>query len=246
MRIAPLMRRAVIAAVLSAMLTPLATAQGPQAEVRYWYADPSGTVREQGLTFDIDDDLEMSAESTLGVVLRWKGLFASVQNLEFHGRGAVTVQTGLPLPLPIIGDLLSGEEEVPFTSRVDLDDYTLGWTPVQVWGFRLGAAAKHLAGSLDAEEQDNVESIDVDATFPMLALSYQREVGALGLAVGVDGLWIEYDGDTVYEWQLAVSRVLPGLQLSAGFRQQRYDIIDGDDAIDATIDGLFATAGWRF
>ncbi len=212
---------------------------GLAPQFHFWKAAPSGTVTESGVKYDIEDDLHMKAESIIGGGIEWGDLFGRFQNLNFTGTGEITVDTTL-LGIPIFSQTAS------VTSRVDFDDWTAGWTPLNWKILRLGVAVKHLSGILDAQEQDTIGSYKVDETFPLVVLGATLPFGDTGIQIAADGMWISQGDNTVYEYQLGLERVGAGLQAALGYRRQRYDIRDGDEALDAKVDGLFASVGWGF
>ncbi len=224
----------------AALLGTTGLAQAAVApQLHYWKAAPSGTVTEAGVDFDLEDDLHMREESIIGISLEWGSLFGRFQTLEFTGTGDVTVETdflGIPL----------GSQTATVTSRVDFDDWTLGWKPLGWKGIDLGLAVKRLDGILDAEEQDSIGSYKVDETFPLLAIGVVAPLGDLGVQFAADGMWVSEGDNTVYEYQLAIERVGEGLQAAVGYRRQRYDIRDGDEALDARVDGFIVSLGWAF
>ncbi len=229
--------RPLLAALLLGV-TGLAHA-GIAPQLNYWKATPAGTVTEAGVDFDLQDDLRMGEESILGVHLEWGSVFGRFENLKFTGTGDVTVETdflGIPL----------GSQTATVTSRVDFDDWTLGWRPLNWKAFALGLAVKRLDGILDAEEQDSIGSYQVDETFPLLAIGIVAPLGDLGVQFAADGLWVSEGDNTVYEYQLAIERAGEGLQAAFGYRRQRYDIRDGDEALDARVDGFILSLGWAF
>ncbi len=206
-------------------------------QLHYWNATPSGTVTEAGVDFDIEDDLRMGQESIPGISVQWGDLFGRFQNLKFTGTGDVTVDTSL-LGIPL------GSQTTTVTSRVDFDDWTVGWTPLNWNGIHLGVAGKRLNGILDAQEQDTIGSYKVDETFPLVVLGVAFPLGDLGVQIAGDGMWISQGDNTVYEYQFALERAGLGLQAAAGYRRQRYDLRDGDEKLDAKVDGFFASLGW--
>lgn len=212
---------------------------GLTPELQYWKASPSGTVTEAGLEFDIEEDLRMQEETILGLGLHWGDVFARFQQLTFTGTGDVTVDTvflGIPL----------GSQTRTVSSRVDLDEWSVGWMPLAWKGWRLGIAGKRINGILDAEEQDSIGSYTVDETFPLAALDLVIPLGDSGVQIAADGMWISQGDNTVYEYQFGVENAGPGLRAAGGFRRQRYDIVDGNEALDARIDGFFASVAWEF
>lgn len=231
------LRRGVVA-VLSFNLSALAWA-GPDVQFNLWSVSPEGTVAESGVEYDIRDDLSMQDDTTGAIELRWLGAFARFQPLEFRGESQIT-STATILGIPLI----STTESVG--SRVDIDEWSAGWRPFSLLGLKLGAAVKHIEGTLDARIGDAVEAYSIDETFPLIAAEFSVPLGFLGLSAGGEGMWVSYDDDTVYEWQIQMRIGGEGPHASLGYRLQRYDITDGNEALDATLDGVFAQLGWLF
>lgn len=219
-------------------------AANPVVAGRLWRAEPDGVIVESGVSYDIQEDLQMGSESLAGIWVEAFGFGFRYQEIEFQGVGGISVDTVLSTP---ILDIPLGSQDIEVTSRVDLDEYTLSWLPLEFGGLSLGGAVKQIDGYLDAEEQDSIGSYEVDTTFPLVALALQIPlIEEWGLTFVAEGQWISYEDDTVYEFELGWARRGAGLQLDMGYRRQRFDIVDGDDALDATIDGLFVNLGWQF
>lgn len=224
---------------LLAVVLPASVVAGPNIHLGGWVVTPDGTVSESGVEYDLREDLNMREETIGAIELQWLGAFARFQSVEFSGESEISGSSGvLGVPLFTVAE--------PVGSRVDIDEWSAGWRPIDFFGLKLGAAVKHIEGMLDARVGDAVGAYPVDETFPLVAAEFALPLGIFGLVVGAEGLWVAYDDDTVYEWQMQVGFGGEGPHVSLGYRLQRYDISNGDEALDATLDGAFAQLGWRF
>lgn len=225
---------------LAASAAPLGLAQaGVALEIPLWFAAPEGEVVENGTRYDIERDLGIDDEEVVGLRLHGERWDLRWQPIHAEGEGVIEFDE------TFLGLIPLGDGTARVQSRVDLDDWMLDWYPLALGPWQVGVAVRGLSGTLDAREGDTIGQEEVEAVFPQLA---SRLVWPLGSrwTLSAGGDWVDYEDDRVYSWNTGLEYAYGGLRLGLGYQLQRYDVAEGDDAVDITLDGATVHWGWEF
>lgn len=229
------------ALLVTALALPLA-AQAEQfyAGYSYWDNRVSGTYRDNGVDYDINDGLAASTRSRALYRLRWDtptpwlpDLAASYGRIVVAGQRTVTSGGigGLP-----IGQTTS-------TADVDADvsdiDATLRYGLALDWArISLGVTVKQLKGDIDVNNAGAPQSRrSVDQVFPMAHLFAEVPFGSR-VRLGVGGDWISAKGDAA-DNILAMLRVklIGPLDITGGWQRKHYKVDSNGYFLDATLQG---------
>ncbi len=223
----------------------------------YMRQDPSGNIRYQGDSIDIENDLGLGAENK--PFLRAKleipivpNLYVQYVPMEFTGRKQNTVTYG--------GRQLSGQLDTTVKlDRYDIGLYynipvgtlvslgTLGMLSVDP-EIGINIRVLNFEGSITGEVAGERETVSKTLTFPV-PMAY----GGLGIKVGRVKLlgeirYISYQGSTYYDW-IGEFRIkpVPFIYVGAGYREEKVKLEDVDDVYsDITIKGPYAVVGISF
>ena len=89
--------------------------------------------------------------------------------------------------------------------------------------------------------------LELDYVIPMAYAEVRFDLPLSGLALGVAGNGIGYDGDSFYDLSAKAAYTFAfGLGLELGYRVFDLDYKDDDESVDVTIDGVFAGVFWDF
>ena len=138
------------------------------------------------------------------------------------------------------------------SSRLDLthNDATLYYEILDNWvNLDVGITARFFDEGFNVRELSTLEAgeIDVDHVVPMFYGHARFDLPFSGLTVGVEGNYISYDDDTLYDTKLNIGYTFAfGLGIEAGYRIMDFEYDDGDDDVDATIDGIYGGLYWDF
>lgn len=216
-----------------------------------WNYDLTGTVTDNGRTYDFEKDLALETSGRTSATLEWDtspgwypDIAASYSHMGAHGshtETTVIVINGIPI----------GSVTRTVVAAADFYDSDVALRYPWTWGgTRLtgGLVAKHLKGRVDIADSSQSQAIHdhYDEWIPEVQLGLRRPLGSwLTLAGTAQG--VEYQGNKAYEWRaLAEVRVLKPLILEGGWQSKRYRIDVDGYALDATVSGALLRAGFAF
>lgn len=247
------MRKLILAMGGAAMLVaPLAQADviGLGANVSYWDSDLSGDVRNGNDLVDVENDLDLSSDSNANLsaylehpVPLLPNVRLNYTKIEQSGRGQIGANFD--------NILVSAGGIAEVQSDLDLEqlDLTLYYEVLDNWvNLDLGITARDLNGELTVQEFNGtaVSRTEVDAVIPMGYLAARFDLPFTGVSVGGEANLINFDGDSVYDFNAYGQYEIALLQLRAGYRQISIEYEDSDEELDIDLGGPFVSAGVRF
>ncbi|MEX0732528.1 MAG: TIGR04219 family outer membrane beta-barrel protein [Aquisalimonadaceae bacterium] len=217
---------------------------GLSAGVGSWQQNPSGDFKggDDSDRLDIEDDLNIGADSSMFYWARFKHVVPVIPNLKFQhtpisldGQGtAVYVFGGTPYA-----------ENVKSKLELNQTDFILFYSPLNnIVELDIGLNIKLLDGLAEVEGQTSGEreSVTFSGPVPMLYGNVQFNLPMTGLYAGAEGSAVGYAGHSLvdlsarvgYRFGLGVG----GVAVEGGYRSQRLklDDFDGVDA-DLRIEG---------
>jgi len=244
------MRKLILAVGSSLILAaPLAQADvvGLGASLSYWDSDLSGNVSSGNSLVDVNNELQMKDDGNANASIYLEHPIPVLPNVRLaytliqqSGNGTLTSPY----------DGLSAGAQV----RSDLDleqlDLTLYYEVLDNWvNLDLGLTVRDFSGELLVQDKTNVAQLsrtEADAVLPMAYISARFDLPLTGVAVGAEGNFISFDGDSMRDFNVYGQYSISLLQLRAGYRQIAVDYEDGSDVFDVKIDGPFISAGVAF
>lgn len=244
------MRKLTLAVGSSLILAaPLAQADivGVGASLSYWDSDLSGDIAQGNNSVDVDDQLRLKGDSNVNASVYVEHPVPVLPNVRLaytlvqqSGKGTLTTSY----------DGVSAGASV----RSDLDleqlDLTLYYEILDNWvNLDLGLTVRDFSGEVQVQNTANASQFSktkADAVLPLGYIAARFDLPLTGVAVGVEGNFIAFDGDSMRDFNVYGQYSISLLQLRAGYRQLAVDYEDGSDAFDVKIDGPFISAGVTF
>ncbi|WP_417518108.1 TIGR04219 family outer membrane beta-barrel protein [Marinobacter sp.] len=217
---------------------------GLGASVSYWDSDLSGDVASGGNSVDVNDELRMEDDGNANASIYLEHPVPLLPNVRLAY--TLVQQSG-------DGSLSSNYGPFPAGSSVrsDLDleqlDLTLYYEILDNWvNLDLGLTVRDFSGELLLQSGSAADRTEADAVLPLGYVAARFDLPLTGLAVGAEGNFISFDGDSMRDFNVYGQYNISLLQLRAGYRQLAVDYEDGSDAFDVKIDGPFISAGVAF
>ncbi|SOB75112.1 outer membrane protein [Marinobacter sp. LV10R510-11A] len=240
------MRKLTLAVGSSLILAaPLAQADivGLGASVSYWDSDLSGSIAQDNRSVDVDDQLRLKDDGNA--------------NASIYLEHPVPVLPNVRLAYTLVqqsgnGTLGGSYDGLSGAVRSDLDleqlDLTLYYEILDNWvNLDLGLTVRDFSGELLIMDSGGTPSkTKADAVLPLGYIAARFDLPLTGVAVGAEGNFIAFDGDSMRDFNVYGQYSISLLQLRAGYRQLAVDYEDGSDVFDVKIDGPFISAGVTF
>lgn len=231
------------------LAVPLAQADvvGLGASVSYWDSDLSGTASSGNSVVDVDNELQMKVDGNANASIYLEHPVPVLPNVRLaytlvqqSGRGTLT------------NSYINIGAGASVRSDLDLEqlDLTLYYEILDNWvNLDLGLTVRDFSGELLVQNIANASQVsrtEADGVLPMGYLAARFDLPLTGAAVGAEGNFISFDGDSMRDFNVYGQYSISLLQLRAGYRQIAIDYEDGDDVFDVKIDGPFISAGVTF
>jgi len=240
------MRRFTLAVGSSLILAaPLVQADviGLGASVNYWDSDLSGDVTSGSSSVDVNDELRLEDDGNANASIYIEHPVPLLPNVRLAYTQVQQSGSGT----------LSGSYDGVSAGnvRADLDleqlDLTLYYEVLDNWvNLDLGLTVRDFSGELRVHNAVQSSLTEADAVIPMGYIEARFDLPLTGAAVGAQGNFISFDGDSLRDFNVYGQYSISLLQLRAGYRQIAVDYKDGSDVFDVEIDGPFISAGVTF
>lgn len=240
------MRRFTLAVGSSLILAaPLVQADviGLGASVNYWDSDLSGDVTSGSNSVDVNDELRLEDDGNANASIYIEHPVPLLPNVRLAYTQVQQSGSGT----------LSGSYDGVSAGnvRADLDleqlDLTLYYEVLDNWvNLDLGLTVRDFSGELRVHNAVQSSLTEADAVIPMGYIEARFDLPLTGAAVGAQGNFISFDGDSLRDFNVYGQYSISLLQLRAGYRQIAVDYKDGSDVFDVEIDGPFISAGVTF
>lgn len=244
------MRKLTLAVGSSLILAaPLAQADivGAGASLSYWHPDLSGNIAQGSNSVDVvdvDDELRLKRDGNVDASVYIEHPVPVLPNVRLAY--TLVQQSGNGTLTAPYDDLLAD------SVRSDLDleqlDLTLYYEILDNWvNLDLGLTVRDFSGELQVSQAGRPTSTTkADAVLPLGYIAARFDLPLTGVAVGLEGNFIAFDGDSMRDFNVYGQYNISLLQLRAGYRQLAVDYEDGSDVFDVKIDGPFISAGVTF
>jgi len=227
------------------LAVPLAQADvvGLGASVSYWDSDLSGNVASGSNSVDVDDELRLKDDGNANASIYLEHPVPILPNVRL----AYTLiqQSGSGT----LGSAYDGVSAGNVRSDLDLEqlDLTLYYEVLDNWvNLDLGLTVRDFSGELLVRNSSQSSRTEADAVLPLGYIAARFDLPLTGVAVGAEGNFISFDGDSMRDFNVYGQFSISLLQLRAGYRQIAVDYEDGSDVFDVKVDGPFISAGVAF
>ncbi|GGE61277.1 membrane protein [Streptosporangium jomthongense] len=217
---------------------------GLGASVSYWDSDLSGRIASDGSSVDVNDELRLKDDGNA--------------NASIYVEHPVPVLPNVRLAYTLVqqsgnGTLTSSYQGFGAGTAVrsDLDleqlDLTLYYEILDNWvNLDLGLTVRDFSGELLVQNTSQSSLTKADAVLPLGYVAARFDLPLTGVAVGAEGNFMSFDGDSIRDFNVYGQYSISLLQLRAGYRQIAVDYEDGSDVFDIELDGPFISAGVTF
>lgn len=226
---------------------PLAHADvvGLGASLSYWDSDMSGNVASGNNSVDVNDDLGLKGDGNANASVYLEHPVPLLPNVRLaytlvqqSGRGTLATPYDTVSPGSVYSEL-------------DLEqlDLTLYYEILDNWvNLDLGVTVRDFSG--DLQVRNTIDSTQTrtkaDGVIPLGYIAARFDLPLTGAAIGAEGNFISFDGNSMRDFSVYGQYSISLLQLRAGYRQIAVDYEDGSDVFDVKIDGPFISAGVAF
>ena len=244
------MKKILVLATIATSLS-LADVIGGEINLGYYNHAPSGTAQYQGNTLDVKDTLKWKDESDVFAKIYIEHPLPIIPNIKLgysdfghSGSGLVNSAFNFAGQTYTVGSNID--------SAFDLKMYDLGlyyeildnWVNVDV-----GVNVKYVDGLVSVKSDRGLsESTAFSVPIPMLYAKARFDVPTTDLSFQVEGNYVIYDGNTLYDVEAGVRYTLAlGLGLEAGYKTMKLELNDIDDlSMQSDFSGAYAKLVWDF
>ncbi len=213
-----------------------------------WQQQYEGDVRSGGGSIDLEDDLSYDDETGFSYYLQFEHPVPLLPNVMVQYTDLEVDASGFIDGVEFDGVVYQGD----VTSRLDLThtDFTLYYELLDNWvNLDAGLTGRWFDEGITITSVNPLAegSIDIDHVVPMFYGHARFDLPFSGLSLGVEGNYISYDDNTLYDTKLNLGYTFAfGLGVEAGYRVMDFEYDDDDEFADVTIDGVYGGLYWDF
>ena len=243
-------RKLGLAAVVTGALISNASADtifGLYAGANLWKPEFSGTIGQETNNFDFSSEFNQSDADSTSLYVAVEHFIPLVPNAMLRTtpidwRGNSDAATGT------LGGTINLNGDVDATVDIDMTDLTLYYEILDNWvSLDLGITARRMDGFVNARETTTnlTDTVELDATIPMLYGHARFDLPFSGLALGIRGNAIGYEESNLLDLEAYLHLevdLLPAIDfgIQGGLRRLSLDIDDLDNwNSDASLDGAY-------
>ncbi|MFK7974745.1 MAG: TIGR04219 family outer membrane beta-barrel protein [Halioglobus sp.] len=220
---------------------------GGTVGINLWAQEYDARARDGGdfinfdSSFDVDDEADyqiyFSIEHPVPVI---PNLLVQHTRSSTEGNGVIgsTIFDGVELEGEVTGEL-----------QLTHTDATLYYEVLDNWlNLDLGLTARKFDANVELTSLEGITaSADADDILPLLYVRAQIDLPFTGWKIRASGNYVNYDGDSLSDMTGAVGwEVFAGLELELGYRLFDIDYSDGDELVDAQVEGFYGGVVWDF
>ncbi len=226
----------------------LADVVGWRLGANVWLQQYEGDVRSGGGNIDLEDDLNYDDDTGTSLYIQLEHPIPLLPNIMLQHTDMEVAESGFVDGIEFDGVVYSGD----VSSRLDLThtDTTLYYEILDNWvNLDIGLTGRFFDEGIQIRDQTSLEAgkIDIDHVVPMFYGHARFDLPFSGLTLGIEGNYISYDDDTLYDTKLNLGYTFAfGLGIEAGYRIMDFEYEDDDDFADVTVDGIYGGLYWDF
>ncbi len=227
--------------VLLPVATPtLADVIGAKLGANYWGQSYDARARKNGEIIDLDSTFDIDTESDWQLYAAVEHPIPLLPNIQIQHTRSTTSGDGVLFGTIFDGIVFEGEVD----GELDLThtDATVYWElldgPVSL---DLGMSIRFFDAGVELiNEAGRRGDLEIDDIVPMLYVAGNTSIPGLDLTIRVDGNYISFDGDKVFDIKGGVAwEPLPLLGVELGYRYMDLDYQVGGGLLEATAQGPY-------
>lgn len=238
--------------LLAGLLLPLslpghADVLGGTIGVNLWAQQYDARARDGGDFVDFGSQVDVDDEADFQVYFSLEHPIPVLPNVliqhtesSTQGNGTIglTVFDGV-----VFEGAVSGELELTHTDFTAYYEVLDNWVQLDV-----GLTARKFDASVILLAEDGRSaSATTDDVLPLVYAAAQFDLPFTGWKIRASGNYVQYDGDSLYDFSGALGwEVLVGIELELGYRYLDIDYSDGEELVEAQVEGIYAGVLWDF
>jgi outer membrane protein len=224
---------------------------GGELNVGYYNHAPSGTVQYLGTPIDIENDLKWKDKGDLFLKAYFEHPLPILPNIkvgytEFGHNGAGVISQGFTFA----GQTYAINSNIDSAFDLKMYDLTLYYELLDNWiNLDAGVNVKYVDGVISVKNNIGLsESKAFQAPVPMLYTKARFDVPTTDLSFQVEGNYISYSGNTLYDAEAGVRYTLAlGLGVEAGYKTMKLKLDNVNDvSLDSDFSGVYGKLVWDF
>lgn len=221
---------------------------GWRAGANLWGQQFEGDVRSGTTEIDVEDNLNYDDENDYSFYLQLEHPIPVLPNIMLGHTSMEAAAVGSVDGIEFEGIELNGD----VSSRSDLThtDLTLYYEILDNWvNLDVGLTGRYFDDGIQIRDLTTQEAgrLEIDHVVPMFYGQARFDLPFSGLSVGIEGNYISYDDDTLYDTKLNLGYTFAfGLGVEAGYRVMDFEYDDDDEFADVTVDGVYGGLYWDF
>ena len=224
---------------------------GGELNLGYYNHAPSGTAQYQGNVLDVKDTLKWKDESDVFAKVYIEHPLPIIPNIkvgysDFGHSGSGLVNSAFNFA----GQTYTVGSKIDSAFDLKMYDLALYYEILDNWvNLDVGVNVKYVDGLVSVKSNTGLsEATDFQVAIPMLYAKARFDVPTTDLSFQVEGNYVIYDGNTLYDVEAGVRYTLAlGLGLEAGYKTMKLELNDIDDlSMQSDFSGAYAKLVWDF
>lgn len=221
---------------------------GVYAGAGSWQTEYSGEAGDPALTAD---QLGIDEKNNTYFYIALEHPVPLLPNIKLQQTELTSDQTATITETFSIGDEdFTAGTEVATDFDLSHTDATLYYEILDNWlNADVGITVRKYSGYLKAESELRSESVDVDATLPMLYAKFQFDLPFSGFSAGFEGNYISYSDNTLSDYSAKIGYMFDSaldIGLELGYRQSTLTLDEDDVTADLELTGPYLAALFHF
>ena len=223
---------------------------GGEINLGYYSHAPSGNLAYKGTSIDLEDDLQFGNEADFFAKAYIEHPIPVLPNIrvayaDFSHAGDGKINNTFTFGNKSFAQGLN----VDSTFDLKMYDLTLYYELLDNWvSLDAGVNVKYIDGSVSVKSGSLSEATDFQVPIPMVYMKARFDVPTTDLTFQVEGDYIGYSGNTLYEVEAGVRYTfLLGLGVEVGYKAMKIKIDDVDDfTMNTDFSGAYGKLVWDF
>ncbi len=216
----------------------------------FWQNQYSGTFTEGGSPIDVESNLNFEDENNNFVYAAIEHPIPLIPNVRLSQTEIEnTANTSLNQSITFVDTTYNINASISSVVDLTFSDVTFYYELLDNWiSLDLGLAARNFDGTLSITESAVTESVELNATVPLLYAATKAELPFTGFYISGSLVGIGLDDNSVTDLSVNLGYESDyGIGAELGYRSINIDIQEIDElATDLDVDGLYLAATFHF
>ena len=239
---------------LTSMTASADTVFGLHASAHVWMPELGGEIGQTTAAFNFSSDFDGGEGDSTSVLVALEHAIPVIPNFQFRST-PLTWAGSSDAASGTLGGIITINGQVDAALDIDSLDGTLYYELLDNWvSLDLGVTARFLEGFVEVQESNGLvgDSLDVDILLPLLYGHARFDLPFSGLAVGVRGNGIAFEGNNLLDLEAYLQLdfgLIPAFDvgIQGGFRRLSLELDDVDNLnSDAAFDGAYVALTAHF